>query len=372
MSWQNPKLDWKTNPHNPMPDDFNRIEGNIDFLKQEIETKKGAIVDALNEVGIVAELTDTHAQLAAKITDSNQGTKIITPSTANQAILKGFHSGDGYVVGDPDLIAANIKYDKNIFNVGGTYGKLQDVLLSPQNFSLAERQATLADHLDTINADDFMAYLVIANSFLHDAIIQSATLLPAVVSKEKIWQQMLMNQTALDKILGNATYFGYLKSHHGGLPLFNTVAPNVEFVHCPFVTTLRNTGPILELGDDATFERRSDHYYLYYYIYKSPYLGISTKLGFDMTNVDTIEFEWSGSIPSSSNYCHAIISDTNYENSNPSGIVSVTKNGTSWNEIRTLDVSNFSGAGWFKILLWDGINNSRYNMSANLHTLWLK
>jgi len=49
MTWQNPKTDWVTNPKNPIAEDFNRIEGNIDFLKQEIETKKGAIVDALND-----------------------------------------------------------------------------------------------------------------------------------------------------------------------------------------------------------------------------------------------------------------------------------------------------------------------------------
>lgn len=120
MSWLTPKTDWTVNPKAPGPADFNRIEGNIDFLKTDIETKKGAIVDALDDVGVDVELTDTHAQIAAKILAANQGTKIITPSTVNQTIPKGFHSGQGYVEGDADLKAANIRKGVNIFGVPGS------------------------------------------------------------------------------------------------------------------------------------------------------------------------------------------------------------------------------------------------------------
>lgn len=49
----------------------------------------------------------------------NRGTVNITPGTANQAILSGYHSGAGVVYGDPDLIAANILSGKNIFGVAG-------------------------------------------------------------------------------------------------------------------------------------------------------------------------------------------------------------------------------------------------------------
>ncbi len=124
MVWKNPKLDWTTNPKNPVPEDFNRIEGNIDFLKTDIETKKGAIVDAMNSVGIASQISDTHATLASKITNSNQGTKIITPSTVNKTITKGFHSGQGYVKGDANLIAENIKLGKSIFGVAGGFDKI--------------------------------------------------------------------------------------------------------------------------------------------------------------------------------------------------------------------------------------------------------
>ena len=45
---------------------------------------------------------------------------IITPSTVNQAIPKGMHDGLGYVKGDANLIAGNIKKDTSIFDVIGT------------------------------------------------------------------------------------------------------------------------------------------------------------------------------------------------------------------------------------------------------------
>ncbi|MNW36141.1 Phage tail fiber repeat protein [compost metagenome] len=50
----------------------------------------------------------------------NQGAKIITPSTANQPIAAGYHNGSGYVAGDTDLIAANIRSGINIFGVLGS------------------------------------------------------------------------------------------------------------------------------------------------------------------------------------------------------------------------------------------------------------
>lgn len=52
-------------------------------------------------------------------TMTNQGTKIITPTTSNQAIPAGYHNGSGYVKGDSNLISANIVSGKSIFGVAG-------------------------------------------------------------------------------------------------------------------------------------------------------------------------------------------------------------------------------------------------------------
>ena len=54
-------------------------------------------------------------------TMSNQGAKIITPGTTNKAIPSGYHNGQGYVVGSPNLVASNIKRGVNIFGVTGTF-----------------------------------------------------------------------------------------------------------------------------------------------------------------------------------------------------------------------------------------------------------
>lgn len=60
---------------------------------------------------------------------------IITPSTVNQAIPKGMHDGLGYVKGDANLLAENIKKDKNIFDVIGT---LSECKKFSQSFSQPE------------------------------------------------------------------------------------------------------------------------------------------------------------------------------------------------------------------------------------------
>lgn len=57
----------------------------------------------------------------------NQGAKIITPSTVNQAIPAGYHNGLGYVKGDSNLIASNIKNGVTIFGVTGNYSGLADI-----------------------------------------------------------------------------------------------------------------------------------------------------------------------------------------------------------------------------------------------------
>ncbi|MBN1887427.1 MAG: DUF1566 domain-containing protein [Thermoflexales bacterium] len=49
----------------------------------------------------------------------DRGGVVITPTTASQAIAAGYHNGSGYVIGDADLAAGNIKAGANIFDVSG-------------------------------------------------------------------------------------------------------------------------------------------------------------------------------------------------------------------------------------------------------------
>lgn len=58
------------------------------------------------------------AQIVGSMPD--RGAVTITPSASNQSIAQGYHNGSGYVAGDTDLIAANIKSGVNIFGVTGT------------------------------------------------------------------------------------------------------------------------------------------------------------------------------------------------------------------------------------------------------------
>lgn len=53
-------------------------------------------------------------------TMTDRGAMTITPGTTDQVIPSGFHNGSGKVVGDVDLIAANILNGKNIFGVDGS------------------------------------------------------------------------------------------------------------------------------------------------------------------------------------------------------------------------------------------------------------
>ncbi len=150
MAWSTPKTDWDTNPISPTATDFNRIESNIDFLNDDIETKKGLIVDAINDMGRTVTIANTHAELATAIKDisddanavvgdvllgktfysggikktgtiPSKSDATITPGTTNQVIAANqYLSGAQTILGDADLIAANIRSGINLFNVVGT------------------------------------------------------------------------------------------------------------------------------------------------------------------------------------------------------------------------------------------------------------
>lgn len=157
MAWQQPKTNWDTHPKAIEPADLNRIEGNIEAVREQsdmalrLETvssfpahtlgrviyhtgnKRAYVSDGAQWIPIGVEGDAVAANvlsgkkfssLAAGVgitgTMPNRGAVTITPGTANQTILQGYHNGSGYVKGDTDLVPSNIKEDVNIFNVVGT------------------------------------------------------------------------------------------------------------------------------------------------------------------------------------------------------------------------------------------------------------
>lgn len=120
------------------------VAGDVDLVASKI--KNG--VDIFGVIGSVLEATGAAADievLSGKTfsragavgrtgTMPNRGTVNITPSTVNQAIASGYHSGAGVVYGDADLIAGNIKSGVDIFGVVGT---LEEVLSIASNVWLS-------------------------------------------------------------------------------------------------------------------------------------------------------------------------------------------------------------------------------------------
>ena len=100
-NWQTPKTDWITNPKPPEKQDFNRIEENTLYLLEQIEAKKGIIVEAINEKGQPAELENTYSELAQYVRN------IVTPEHANKIAygsiignISGTYDEDGTLTAD--------------------------------------------------------------------------------------------------------------------------------------------------------------------------------------------------------------------------------------------------------------------------------
>ena len=100
MAWQTPKTDWVTNPKNPKPEDFNRIEGNIEFLKNDIEAKKDLIATALSDMNQPAQITDTYLELATKIRNIS---KDATAAVGDVEKGKTFYAGGSKKTGTLEL-----------------------------------------------------------------------------------------------------------------------------------------------------------------------------------------------------------------------------------------------------------------------------
>ena len=100
MAWQTPKTDWVTNPENPKPEDFNRIEGNIEFLKNDVEAKKDLIATALSDMNQPAQITETYLELATKIRNIS---KDATAAVGDVEKSKTFYAGGSKKTGTLEL-----------------------------------------------------------------------------------------------------------------------------------------------------------------------------------------------------------------------------------------------------------------------------
>ena len=128
MSWQTPKTNWDTHPKAIEASDLNRMERNIEVVREqgdmplnlEVVTSFPAHVPgrAIYHVGDGrAYVSDGSRWLMYAA--PNRGKVILTPGTAQVPIPEGYHDGTGYVATDGELKAENIKKGKTIFGVSG-------------------------------------------------------------------------------------------------------------------------------------------------------------------------------------------------------------------------------------------------------------
>lgn len=94
-----------------IPDGYHDGTGIVDSLGGDAEAKH-----VLETVSFSSD--EAGREVAGTMT--NKGGVVITPGTSDQDIEEGYHDGTGYVKGDVNLVAGNIKKDVKIFNVTGT------------------------------------------------------------------------------------------------------------------------------------------------------------------------------------------------------------------------------------------------------------
>ena len=157
MVWKNPKTTWKSED-TVTEKDFNRIEGNIEYAINLVETGKSLLKKTIvsNGIPIVTdtptfeELSNSINKIAPNITDTNASAsqilsgkkavvqnKLVTGSMVDRGtqnktlntdmetytIPEGYHNGNGKVKTNiTNLYARNIKAGETVGGVKGTHG----------------------------------------------------------------------------------------------------------------------------------------------------------------------------------------------------------------------------------------------------------
>lgn len=202
MAWQQPKTNWDTHPKAIEPADLNRIEGNIEVVREQIAIplrlevvssfpahmtgraiyhtgdRAAYISDGTNWVALGGEgnAGEEHV-LAGKTFSSrvagveavgsmpNRGAVIITPGTSNKTIDQGYHNGLGYVEGDINLDGDNIKKGVSIFGVEGNLDfQLREASDTVRLSAPTERTVTLSEYSKIFRVKGMGTYKLIWES----------------------------------------------------------------------------------------------------------------------------------------------------------------------------------------------------------------
>jgi len=123
----------------PAACDVMTVQGDLDTCTSDLGTCNGNLGTCNGDLGtcsadlatcnagtataadvIAGKTFSGSAGLGATGTMPDNGAVTLTPTTTDQAIAEGYHSGSGKCAGDPDLLAANIASGVNLFGVAGT------------------------------------------------------------------------------------------------------------------------------------------------------------------------------------------------------------------------------------------------------------
>jgi hypothetical protein len=102
--------------------------------------KASATGKVTSEKVLAGETYSTEVDTDLVGTMPNKGAITMTPSTTNQTISLGYHNGNGYVVGDSDLVSGNIRAGVNIFGVqgSGTVVDTSNAVLYPEHLLVGD------------------------------------------------------------------------------------------------------------------------------------------------------------------------------------------------------------------------------------------